>query len=226
MVPSRPTAAATRGRPPSVTPERLREAILEIEGEVPTMQSLARQLGVSPATLYSHIRGQDELHRLCVDTVFDANPPAPAEPGTHWAVWVLEYARDARRLVERYPVAHGTRPLTGGPLRYLERVLAQLVALGMTAEEAIYTFHQVALLILGVGAQIEAERLHEVAAGLDLTGRFQKAMAAHPAELPILSELGARALPDMDAAFDELVWFTLSGIARQRSEVLPAEWPD
>ncbi len=215
--------SATRGRPPLVTPERLHAAVLEIEGEVPTMQSLSRQLEVGVATLYSHVRGQDELRRLAADTVFDHWELPRAAPGMHWADWALAYARDARRMIERYPAVHGSRPLAGGQLRYVERVLSQLVAFGMSGSEALYTFHQVALLILGVGAQIETTRIEEASAGLDLWGLFQQVLSDHPTELPTLRGLDRAGIPDLDTAFDDLVWFTLSGIARQRGEVLPAQ---
>jgi hypothetical protein len=206
MVESSTSRAGARGRPPRVTAERLERAILEIEGEVPTMASLARQLGVGVATLYSHVRGQEELRRLAADVVFDAWALPPAPPGIHWAHWLLECARDARRMIERYPAVHGARPLAGGQLRYVERV-------------------QVVLLILGVGAQIEATRLEEARAGLELWGLFQEALSSHPGELPVLGGLQRDGIPALDTAFDELVWFTLTGIARRRGEVLPTQLP-
>ena len=217
--------AAARGRPPRVTPERLRRSILEIEGEVPTMARVARELCVSQATLYSHVRGQDELRRLAVDVVFDASllPAAPA--GTHWSHWLLAFARGARRMVERYPAVRVARPLAGGPLRFAERVLAQLTRLGLSSSEAVYALLQIALLVLGVGAQIEATRTEEVQAGLDEWGLFQDALANHPGELPVLGGLERGRLPSLNAAFDELVWFTLAGIARRRGEVLPMQPP-
>jgi AcrR family transcriptional regulator len=217
--------AATRGRPPRVTAKRLQQTLLEIEGELPTMASLARQLGVGVATLYSHVRGQEELGRLAADVAFDAWELPPARPGDHWAHWLLEYARDARRMIERYPAVHGSRPLAGGQLRYVERVLAQITAFGISGSEALYTFHQVALLILGVGAQIEATRREEARAGMDLWGLFRDALSNQSGELPVLTALERDGVPDLDAAFDELVWFTLSGIARRRGEVLPTRPP-
>jgi len=216
---------SARGRPPRVTAERVRQAILEIEGEVPTMASLARQLDVGVATLYSHVRGQDELRRLAADVAFDAWVLPPAPPGIHWAHWLFEYARDARRLTERHPAVHGARPLTGGQLRYVERVLAQLTGFGMSSGEALYAFVQVALLILGVGAQIEATRVEEAQAGLDTWGLFQAALSRHQGDLPVLSGLAHDGIPDPDTSFDELVWFTLTGIARRRGEVLPTQLP-
>lgn len=215
-------ARPARGRPPRITPDRLRAGILEIEGEMPSMQGLARQLGVGVATLYSHVRGQDELRRLSADTAFDAWPLPEATPKMTWADWALVYARDARRMIERYPAVHSSRPLGDGQLRYVERVLARLVAFGMTPSEALHTFYPIALLILGVGAQIEATKEQEATAGLDIWGIFQKVVADHTAPLPTLRGLDRTGIPQLDDAFDELVWFTLTGIARQRGEVLPA----
>lgn len=189
------------------------------------MAGLARQLGVSVATLYSHVRGQEELRRLAADVVFDAWVLPEARAGMHWSRWLLEYARDARRMVERHPAVRLARPLAGGPLRYVERVLVQLTALGMSPDEAVHAFLQIALLILGVGAQIEATRREEAQAGLDEWGLFQDALASHPGELPVLGALQRGRLPSLNAAFDELVWFTLAGIARRRGEVLPTRLP-
>ncbi len=211
-----------RGRPPRITVERLRTAILEIQGEMPTMQSLARQLGVGVATLYSHVRGQDELRRLASDTVFDDWALPDATPDMHWASWVLDYARDARRMIERYPAVHASRPLGDGQLRYVERVLSRLVSFGMSGSEALHTFYPVALLILGVGAQIEATKLEEAKQGSPIWSIFQRAIDQAPSPLPTLQALDRKGIPALDRAFDELVWFTLSGIARQRGEVLPA----
>ena len=222
--PSTPRPPA-RGRPPRVTTERLGQAILEIEGEVPTMAGLARALGVSQATLYNHVRGQEELRRLSVDVVFDAWVLPEAPEGIHWSHWLLAFARDARRMVERYPAVRIARPLAGGPLRYVERILAQLTALGLSSSEAAHTFIQIALLILGVGAQIEATRTAQAEAGLDEWGLFRDALANHPGELPVLGGLDRGNLQSLNAAFDELVWFTLTGIARRRGEVLPTRLP-
>jgi hypothetical protein len=214
-----------RGRPPRVTPARLRQSILEIEGEVPTMASAARQLGVSQAALYSHVHGQEELRRLAVDVVFDAWLLPAAPRGIHWSHWLLAFAREARRMVERYPAVRVARPLAGGPLRLAERVLARLTRLGLSSPEAVHALLQIALLVLGVGAQIEATRIEEAQAGLDEWGLFQDALASHPGELPVLGALERGGLPSLNAAFDELVWFTLAGIARRRGEVLPTRLP-
>ncbi len=217
--------AVARGRPPRVTPERLRRAVLAIEGEVPSMASLARQLDVSQATLYSHVRGQEALRKLAVDVIFDAAVLPAAPPGTHWSHWLLAFARNARRMIERYPAVRVARPLAGGPLRFAERVLGQLTELGLSSDEAVYALLQIALLSLGVGAQIEATRVEEAQAGLDEWGLFQDALASHPGELPILGRLERAGLPGLNAAFDDLVWFTLVGIARRRGEVLPSALP-
>lgn len=217
--------AATRGRPPMVTAERLKQALLEINGEVPTLPALARQLGVSVATIYSHVRGQEDLVRLAADVVFDAWDLPTALPDAHWADWLLEYARDARRMIERYPVAQRSRPMAGGQLRHLDRVLTQLAALGMPSREAVYALHQVTLLILGLGAQIEAIREEEARAGLALWGLFRDALSSQKGELPALARIERQGLPPLETAFDELVWFTLTGIARRRGEVLAAKPP-
>ena len=114
MADSATSRAGARGRPPRVTAERLRGAILEIRGEIPSMAGLARDLGVSVATLYSHVRGQEELRRLAADVVFDAwaLPPAPA--GSHWAGWLLASIVLICRPLDSQRPPHSTlRPVPG-----------------------------------------------------------------------------------------------------------------
>jgi len=212
----------SRGRPPRVTAERLRRAILAIQGEVPSMAGLAERLGVGVATLYSHVRGQEELRRLAGDVVFDAWPPPEPRPGESWASWTHRWAREALEMAHRHPVVSAARPLAGGQLRYFERVMEKLVGYGFTPEEALFTFYSVVLLVLGVGAQLAATRAEEARADRSVWELFREARSDASDSLPILDGMVADTLPDQDRVFDDLVWFTLSGIARRRGEVLPA----
>jgi len=218
-----PVRPPTRGRPPRVTEERLQQALLEIQGEIPTMASLAAQLGVGVATLYSHVRGQDELRKLAGDVAFDAWQLPPVRPGMHWADWTYTYALDARTMAERFPAVSGARALAGGQLRYVERVLHCLVDFGFSPDEALATFNAITLLVLGVGAQLAAMRLEELRAGQTGWELFREATAAQPEPLSVLGRLTERALPNPDAVYGDLVWYTLCGIARSRGEVLPEQ---
>ncbi len=222
---SEPAQPSPRGRPPRVTPERLRNALLAIEGEVPTMARLARQLEVGVATLYTHVRGQDELRRLAGDVAFDAWGLPPVEPGMHWSTWAYAYALDARTMAARYPAVTGARALAGGQLRYADRVLGRFVEFGFTPDEALAAFNAIVLIVLGVGAQLAAMRGEEIEAGQSGWDLFRDALAAQPDELDVLGRLSANALPDPDSAYGDLVWYTLCGIARQRGETLAPDPP-
>ncbi|MBW1758433.1 MAG: TetR family transcriptional regulator, partial [Deltaproteobacteria bacterium] len=96
MAQSGPVRTRERGRPPLVTVEQLREAILAIRGREPTMDDLAERLGVSRATLYTHVRGQEALRELACDTVLETWELSEAAPGVHWAVWARQYAWELR----------------------------------------------------------------------------------------------------------------------------------
>ncbi len=220
-----PIQTSTRGRPPRVTAERLRNALLAIEGEVPTMASLAAQLEVGVATLYTHVRGQEELRRLAGDVAFDAWELPPVDPDRHWSEWAYVYALDARTMAARYPAVTGARALAGGQLRYAERVLARFVAFGFSPDEALEAFNAIVLIVLGVGAQLAAMRGEEIEAGRSGWDLFQDALGAQPEQLSVLGGLSEQALPDPDAAYGDLVWYTLCGIARRRGETLPADPP-
>jgi len=206
-----------------VTAARLREALLAIHGEVPTMPSLAAKLEVGVATLYTHVRGQDELRRLAGDVAFDAWPLPPVEPDMHWSDWAYAYAMDARTMAARYPAVTGARALAGGQLRYAERVLAQLVDFGFSPDEALDAFNAIVLIVLGVGAQLAAMRGEEIEAGRSGWDLFQDSLAAQPESLAVLDSLSPNALPDPDAAYGDLVWYTLCGLAQRRGETLAAE---
>jgi len=224
-VSAEPIQPTTRGRPPRVTAERLRSALLAIEGEVPTMASLAAELGVGVATLYTHVRGQDELRRLAGDVAFDAWELPPALPGMQWSAWAYGYAMDARTMATRYPAVTGARALAGGQLRYAERVLARFVDFGFSPDDALATFNAIVLIVLGVGAQLAAMRGEEIEAGKSGWDLFEDALTTQPDTLPVLGSLTPNALPDPEGAYGDLVWFTLCGIARRRGETLPAEPP-
>lgn len=213
---------AVRGRPPRVTGDRLREAILEMEGVEPSMAGVAEKLGVGVATLYSHVRGQEELRRIAGGIVFDGWKLPEPRPGMSWATWTWEWARDARVMAQRYPVVSSARPLAGGQLRYVERVMERLVGFGLERPDALYTLYAIALLVLGVGAQLAAAR----AESTDVEGGVRQLMSdemnAHPGPLPNLEAMRDDLDFDREAVFDDLVWFTVTGIARGRGEVLPA----
>lgn len=215
-------SAAPRGRPPRVTAQRLREAILEIEGEEPTMAGLARQLGVGVATLYSHVRGQEELRRLAADTAFDSWELPEVTRGMHWATWAYAFARDQHEMIQRYPTVTASRPMAGGQLRYVERVLERLTGFGFPPRDALHTFYSISLLNLGVGTQIAAMRAEDALAEGGVWELFHEAMDTQRGPLPTLEAMKEEPFLDRDEVFDDLVWFTLAGIARRRGEVLPA----
>ena len=189
------------------------------------MAGLADRLGVGVATLYTHVRGQDELRRLAGDVAFDAWALPEVEPGMHWAHWAYVYALDARTLAARYPAVTGARALAGGQLRYAERVLARFVDFGFSPDEALAAFNAIVLIVLGVGAQVSAMHGEELRAGQSGLEIFQDALGAQRETLPVLESLSPDAMPAPDGVFGDLVWYTLCGIARGRGEILPAEPP-
>jgi hypothetical protein len=191
-------------------------------GVEPSMASVAAKLDVGVATLYSHVRGQDELRRIAGGLVFDAWELPESATDSGWATWTYEWARDARVMAQRYPVVSGARPLAGGQLRYAERVMARLIGYGLGRDEALYTFYSIVLLVLGVGAQLAATRAAEVGSEGGVWQLLQEEITSHSGRLPTLGALEEHSLLNQDEVFDDLVWFTLTGIARRRGEVLPA----
>jgi AcrR family transcriptional regulator len=186
------------------------------------MAGVAEKLGVGVATLYSHVRGQEELRRIAGGIVFDGWKLPESRPGMSWATWTWEWARDARVMAQRYPVVSSARPLAGGQLRYVERVMERLVGFGLERPDALYTLYAIALLVLGVGAQLAAARAETTHVEGGVRQLMSDEMNAHPDPLPNLEAMQEELEFDRDAVFDDLVWFTVTGIARRRGEVLPA----
>lgn len=71
-----------RGRPPSITRERIAEAGLHFGLSDLTFIGVAGQLGVSHVALYKHVAGLDELRTIVADAIFDRHRlPQPGDAG-------------------------------------------------------------------------------------------------------------------------------------------------
>jgi AcrR family transcriptional regulator len=219
MAESGPVRTRERGRPPLVTVEQLREAILAIRGREPTMDDLAERLGVSRATLYTHVRGQEALRELACDTVLEKWELSEAAPGVHWAVWARQYAWELRNKFDEYPVLlHGLRPQAGGQMNHVEQVIARFVDLGLDVGTAFYTYYALMSLTVGTGISSAVARFEPESA----TRMLAEALRSTPGEVPHLRTiLEGPVFQLVDSVFDDLVCFTLTGIASRRGEALP-----
>lgn len=71
-----------RGRPPSITRERIAEAGLHLGLSDLTFVGVAAGLGVSHMALYKHVAGLDDLRTIVADAIFDRHRlPQPGDAG-------------------------------------------------------------------------------------------------------------------------------------------------
>ncbi|MFI7504723.1 TetR/AcrR family transcriptional regulator [Streptomyces sp. NPDC049687] len=144
------------------TPDRIAEAALLLvdEGgpEALTFRALAARLGISLASLQRRCTDLAGLLDLCLDHLA-ARLPEPA-PGTDWATATEARFTALYRLLVEHPgllVLRGARPWLGVNLlaRLVEPQLADSLAAGMTAEEAIAAYRRMYLLTLGSASFVD-----------------------------------------------------------------------
>ena len=64
------TPASARGRPPTITPDRLADIGITLGLPNLTMANVAAELAVTQAALYKRVANLEALKRLVADTVF------------------------------------------------------------------------------------------------------------------------------------------------------------
>ena len=86
-----PGTGVRRGRPRKVDQERIVAAAIELGLDSFTMQTVAARLDVSPATLYTHVTGRDEVLEL-VGAVLRTRLRSFASDATTWRAWLTDFA--------------------------------------------------------------------------------------------------------------------------------------
>lgn len=84
-----------RGRPRKVDQDKIVAAAIELGPDSFTMVSVAERLGVSPATLYTHVRGRDEVLALVGDALRTRLATFTSE-ATDWRGWLADFAHLVR----------------------------------------------------------------------------------------------------------------------------------
>ncbi|WP_152366042.1 TetR/AcrR family transcriptional regulator C-terminal domain-containing protein [Microlunatus speluncae] len=146
-------------------------ALADAEGlTAVSMRAVAARLGVSPMTLYRHIRDKDDLLASMSDAAF-AESPLPTDLPAGWRERIEVAARGLWAVHQRHPwLAHVTpltRPLAAPSLlAYSELMLAALLDRGL---DPITAFDLNVLLynfVTGIAINLEAEARAAAASGL------------------------------------------------------------
>ena len=148
-----------RGRPRSLTEERIVEAVLRLAGdsrlEDISMRALAKELRVPVMTVYNYTPSKGALHEIMVNHVLRAMHLAPLEEGS-WEQRMRQLQTEARRTMGKYPGLSLSRYGGGGAeaVRLAEGVLSILRSGGFDANDAALAFTTLYTFMLG---QIEVD---------------------------------------------------------------------
>jgi AcrR family transcriptional regulator len=82
---------ARRGRPPKISRDQIVDSAVRLGLDSFTMQGLAEELDVSPATLYSHVAGRQEVVGL-VESRLHTTMRGFATDATDWRSWLIDFA--------------------------------------------------------------------------------------------------------------------------------------
>ncbi|MGW7099570.1 TetR/AcrR family transcriptional regulator C-terminal domain-containing protein [Streptomyces sp. NPDC054838] len=188
----RRSAALDRATPAAIAEAAL--AILDEEGPgALSFRALADRLGVSHATVQRRCVDLAGLLDLCTEHLAARLPDIPAT--ADWAEAAELRFSALYRLLVAHPgllVLRGGRPWLGRQLlaRLVEPAIADSVAAGMSAAEAMTVYRRMYLLTLGSAAFVD----HRDPAGATAASRAALA-ALDPAEFPVLSAGISEVLP-------------------------------
>ena len=131
--------AVRRGRPPKVGRDRIVDAAVRLGLDSFAMQGLAEGLGVSPATLYSHVAGRDEVIALVESRLHGAIREF-ATDATEWRGWLTDFAVLVRRELgsSAATLLNATREEASMRIDVGEPGLRLLMAAGFSSVEAAY----------------------------------------------------------------------------------------
>lgn len=195
---------APRGRPARITRDQIVAAAVEVGLEDFRMADVARALDVSPAALYHHVPGREELLELVAAQVLEETsydrwaPPADAP----WPEWLRAYAVAFRSaLLANAGLLRYVRlstAATAGRLEQIDRLVAILHEAGFSFADVAHAVQHVNLLVCG-----EAWERAMAGDGTDpQLAEFDAAVAARAGELAHLAPLASPAgRPDPDDHF-------------------------
>ena len=178
-----------------------------------TMRALSARLGVEAPSLYTHVEDKEDLYDGLAELIFsEVVVEASDDP---WPRRIEMYSNALRRALLRnanlVSIA-ATRPIVSlATLNLVEQALAELVEIGLTADEAVYTLDSLVSFVIG-------HALAEVGSNPNIGGHPEEELAAQRAALPeelfphVAKTLG-RGPIDRDAEFAHGVQLLIAGVA-------------
>ena len=135
--------APTRRRRAPLSRERVLRAAVDLAdeaGEVPSMRTLAKQLGVEAMSLYNHVANKDDLLDGMIDLVWEEVELPRVE--IDWRAAMRDRATSMREALERHPWAVGLMEARKNPgpanLRHHEAMLGCLREGGFSPKNSVH----------------------------------------------------------------------------------------
>ncbi|MCE4060370.1 TetR/AcrR family transcriptional regulator [Pandoraea sputorum] len=188
-----PAQPATRGRPRTITRERIADAGIEIGLPNITFVGVATALGVSHMALYKHVPSLGELKRMVAAEIFSRwqIPQSSGGPREGLKEYLVVFATSVRDFVKAHP---GVTPYVIRRLAATEPMIAKIVghqrhiaeAYGISTEQARWLLATVAFHCMAV-----ADTVYSVAGQEPVVGAER---AAEEAEMEIELDQGILAL--------------------------------
>lgn len=131
--------SSRRGRPPKVSRDQIVDAAVRLGLDSVSMTGLAEEIGVSPATLYSHVAGRREVIEL-VEARLHTTMRGFATEAADWRSWLIDFAGLVRRELgsSASTLLNATRDDASMRIDVGEPGLRLLMAAGFSSVDAAY----------------------------------------------------------------------------------------
>jgi AcrR family transcriptional regulator len=215
-------APARRGRPRSLTIDRIIEGAIDIVESLGvkalTMHALSRELGVGTMTLYGYVESRDDLIDRTVAYLLAQAPPAPVRTSPDWVEAVVAHCLALRRWLIARPalfLLDAERPhLSDAAAATYAKELASFTRVGFSVEEAAIVRHAISTQLFG---QIRWEEVRRAAERSGVLGRNRK--RATEGEVPSLVAGAAKVISSMDpeTLYEQSLRGLLAGFRRSKA---------
>ncbi|MFD0143961.1 MULTISPECIES: TetR/AcrR family transcriptional regulator [unclassified Streptomyces] len=163
----------SKGPKPGLTLDRIvttAVAVASAEGlDAVSMGRIAKELGVSPMSLYRYVGAKSELYVLMQDVATGA-PPAPPPAGTGWREGIEHWARAMREVYHRnlwmLRIPLSGPPATPNTVAWWERAMVALAGTGLDEGSKVSV-----VMLLGGFVRNEALMMADLAAVISASGQ-------------------------------------------------------
>lgn len=218
--------APTRGRPPTLTVNRIVEAALaciaRTHVDALTIRAVAAELGSSPMGLYRHVADRDELVARAVDRVLGQVelPPHPTRAAER-GPWLVAMAHEVRRALIGYPgvaeelIVMGPAGEEGFAL--MDRICHVLTDTGREPQQVAFTYNWLMVTVAAFAARHTRASALAGAAGVEapaLRDIFVDSVRPFAVRFPYVAAVADQFATDGEESFGDAIERVVAEIVR------------